>query len=154
MDARSVNIINSVVNGFATNFIVNRCIDLNLPLIFLRTDFDLINSNIKDNKAFSNLKLKGYLNTIGNDGVYDENNFSMSLFSPLRKVSSLINQILVCIYFVNHDTEIDPFTLNYLETHIDTIADNINNIVKDNVIVNDISKEKNKVKVLGGSKNE
>ena len=132
LDVRVANMINMVTNGFSTSYVTKYCRVLNLPLIYLRTDFKSNNSKIYRDSEFNMFIEKLYkssvINTIGNDGIYDDDNFSISLFSPVRKVSALINQMLICIYCVNHNTELDFPTRNYLETRLDKICNNINDI--------------------------
>jgi len=138
LDVRIANMINIVTNGFAISYVTKYCRELNLPLIYLRTDFRSNSfKNYGDFEMFIEQLYKvdknAVINTIGNDGIYDEDNLSISLFSPIRKVSSLINQMLVCIYCVNHNTELDFSTRNYLETRLDKICNNINDINRCNM---------------------
>lgn len=147
LDVRVANMINMVTNGFSTSYITKYCRKLNLPLIYLRTDFKSNNSKIYRDSEFNMFVEQLYkspvINTIGNDGIYDDDNFSISLFSPVRKISALINQMLICIYCVNHNTELDFPTRNYLETRLDKICNNINDI---NTCVIENKKEYIKVK--------
>ena len=87
------------------------------------------------------------INTIGNDGIYDENNFAISLFSPARKVSSLINQMLIDIYFINQNDNLDFYTRNYLESQLDKIASNINEVSR-KTNINKMKNELIKKKIL------
>lgn len=135
LDVGVANMINMVINGFAVSHITRYCRENNLPLIYFRTDFKSNNSKIYRDSQFNMFVDQLYeidknevISTIGNDGIYGEDNFSISLFSPLRKISALINQMLVCIYCVNHNHELDFSTRNYLETRLDKICNNINDI--------------------------
>lgn len=143
-----INMMNILLNGLVTSQIVDYCRTKNLPLIYLRTDYKLYDNSkykelLPDNK---NYKIEGVINTIGDDGIYDEDNFSLSLFSPVRKVSSLINQMLVCIYFVNKNDKLDPYTRNYLESQLTKITNNINRLDKKNrYIIENENEEKEMV---------
>ena len=133
LDSNVFDMINIIINGFATAEIAHLCESSHLPLIYLRTDFRN-NYNLYKNsyefldfkEQFEKMYVSDVINTIGNDGIYDENNFAISLFSPARKVSSLINQMLIDIYFINQNDNLDFYTRNYLESQLDKIASNIN----------------------------
>ena len=151
----SLDMINMIINGFATAEIANLCKNRNLPLIYLRTDFRNNYYLHKNSPEFLNFKeqfddmyVSDIINTIGNDGIYEEDNFAISLFSPVRKVSALINQMLVCIYFINQDDKLDACTRNYLESQLDKIADNINEVSR-KINMNKMQNGLIKKKVLG-----
>ena len=154
LDSNVFDMINIIINGFATAEIAHLCESSHLPLIYLRTDFRN-NYNLYKNsyefldfkEQFEKMYVSDVINTIGNDGIYDENNFAISLFSPARKVSSLINQMLIDIYFINQNDNLDFYTRNYLESQLDKIASNINEVSR-KTNINKMKNELIKKKIL------
>lgn len=137
LDNRVANMINMTTNGFASSFISKYCADRYLPLIYLRTDFKCFGIKLYHRSEFydyiSRFDRYEIISTIGNDGIYDENNFAINLFSPTRKVASLVNQMLVNIYFIEKHDKLDFYTHSYLESQLDKIADNINRVSQSNI---------------------
>ena len=88
--------------------------------------------------------------TIGNDEISDLDKFNFKIYSPLRKIEALINQMLINTYLVDHK-KLDNSTKNYLETRLDSICSRLNNKAYSNSnIVSNTEKAniKKKIKAL------
>ena len=152
------------INTRTADEIASYTISKNLPIIYTRTSRKNLDEFIEGKEEANEIDLSflkydkklSYpsICTIGNDEVSNLYDLRCKIYSPLRKIEALINQMLINTYLVDHK-KLDNNTKNYLETRLDSICSNLNNKIYNNSnIISSTEKAniKKKVKVLNFDK--
>ena len=128
----------SFINTKTASEIAKYTISKNLPVIYTRVNRQDVSEFINYKEDIYGIDLSFFkydkkinypsICTIGNDEVSDLYKFNFKIYSPLRKIEALINQMLINTYLVDHK-KLDNNTKNYLETRLDSICSKLNNKV-------------------------
>ena len=125
----------SFINTRTADEIASYTISKNLPVIYTRISRKNLDQFIEEKEDsyevdLSFLKYDKKISypsicTIGNDEISNLYDLRYKIYSPLRNIEALINQMLINIYLVDHK-KLDNNTKNYIETRLDCICSNLN----------------------------